>query len=106
MKVLRSGFLGCAGIFVFCFVSFTTFSQTQSAPAGKFDGPAELPREYVKSALADTPAPGHKIALKEVYSLQTALDRAACGDTIELQAGGTFGGDFRLPNRKCDDAHW
>src|SRR6266404_734186 len=32
---------------------------------GKFDGPAELPRAYVKSALSDTPAPGKSILVKD-----------------------------------------
>ena len=106
MKVPRSAFPVSSITFVFCFLVFTAYVQAQSTTPSKFDGPAELPREYVKSMLADTPAPGHKIAVKEGDSLQSALDRAACGDTIELQAGGTFGGDFRLPAIKCDDAHW
>src|SRR5262249_11310734 len=71
-----------------------------------FDGPAELPRLYVKSALADTPAPGRKTTVKDGDSLQRALDGASCGDTLELQAGASFGGDFHFPAAKCDDTHW
>jgi len=82
-------------------------SEAQSSPdrAG-FDGPAELPRVYMKSALADTPAPGKVIRLKEGDNFQEALERASCGDTIELQAGATYRGMFKLPAKHCDDAHW
>jgi len=73
---------------------------------GSFDGPAELPRVYMKSSLADTPAPGSTHLLKRGDSLQAALDSAKCGDTISLEAGGTFDGRFVLPAKSCDDIHW
>jgi hypothetical protein len=39
--------------------------------------------------------------------LQTALDNANCGDTIELQAGATFSeNQYILPTKACDDQHW
>lgn len=78
----------------------------QSSHDAQFDGPAELPRVYVKTSLADTPAPGKVIALKSGGDLQDALDQAACGDTITLEAGATFTGTFLLPKKPCDDAHW
>jgi hypothetical protein len=78
-------------------------SQT---PAGNFDGPAELPRKYMKTSLADTPALGRRVQVKEGQSLQEAIDHAKCGDTLELQAGATFRGVFRFPKKACDDAHW
>jgi len=34
-----------------------------------------------------------------------AVARASCGDTIELQAGATFG-KLLLPAKQCDDSHW
>ncbi len=71
-----------------------------------FDGPAELPREYVKSALSDTPAPGKSISVKNAGELSTAIESAACGDTIRLQAGAEFAGIFKFPAKHCDDAHW
>jgi hypothetical protein len=77
-----------------------------AAESGKFDGPAELPRVYVKSALADTPAPGKSILVKDAGELRSALDKAACGDTIRLQAGTEFTGNFKLPAKPCDDGHW
>ncbi len=112
MKVLR--FIS-APIFASLFFSFalSAIAATPAAPktpqaaaSGKFDGPAELPRVYVQSSMADTPAPGHKITVKEGDELQRALNGASCGDTIELQAGATFVGLFKFPAKKCDDSHW
>jgi len=79
-------------------------SKPSSAP--EFDGPAELPREYVKSSLADTPSPGKTILVKNSDELKSALDKASCGDTIRLEAGSVFAGDFKFPAKACDDAHW
>jgi hypothetical protein len=81
-------------------------SPAQSSPGAQFDGPAELPRIYIKSSLADTPAPGKVLALKAGGDLQDALNQVACGDTITLEAGATFTGTFLLPKKPCDDAHW
>lgn len=75
-------------------------------PSAKFDGPAELPRKYVKTSLADTPAPGQVHQVKEGQDLQKAINDAKCGDTLELQAGATFPGIFHFPKKSCDDAHW
>jgi putative Ig domain-containing protein len=77
-----------------------------AASSGNFDGPAELPRAYVKSSLADTPAKGTTILVKTSDAFKTALNTAKCGDTISLQAGATFEGLFVLPAKNCDDAHW
>src|SRR5947199_5653715 len=83
------------------------FSQAQEPAAqGNFDGPAELPRVYMKSSVADTPAPGKVIRVEEDGNLQHAFDTAACGDTIELPAGASFAGHFRITKKECDDAHW
>ncbi len=71
-----------------------------------FDGPAELPRVTVSSALADTPAPGSLISVNNGGDLQAALTRASCGDTIALQAGAIFTGKFTLPAKNCDPGHW
>jgi hypothetical protein len=77
-----------------------------SNSSGNFDGPAELPRVYVNSALADTPAPGKTIAVNAGGDLKAALNAANCGDTITLQAGAQFSGLFQLPAKPCDDQHW
>ncbi len=76
------------------------------APQAQFDGPAELPRVYVKSSLADTPATGQVVLVKAAGDLQGALDSAACGTVIKLEAGAVFTGHFLLPKKPCDDAHW
>jgi len=74
---------------------------------GNFDGPAELPRVTVSSAMAQTPSPGATILVKAGGDLQAALHSALCGDTIELQAGATFSGRFfNFPAKPCDDNHW
>jgi hypothetical protein len=73
---------------------------------GNLDGPAELPRVSVSSAMADTPAPGTTIPVHAGGDLQTALNSAHCGDTIELQAGATFTGTFIFPAKSCDNGHW
>jgi hypothetical protein len=71
-----------------------------------YDGPAELPRIYLQTTLADTPAPGSTISVKAGGDLQSALNNANCGDTILLQAGAIFSGKFDLPAKPCDDQHW
>jgi hypothetical protein len=78
-------------------------SQAQQA---QFDGPAELPRVYVRSTLADTPARGKVIAIRSGENLQSAINAASCGDTLALQAGAEFAGSFRFPRKPCDDSHW
>jgi hypothetical protein len=77
-----------------------------NSSSSSFDGPAELPRIFVKSSLADTPAPGRVLEVKEGDNLQQALDHASCGDTIRLQAGAAFRGLIRVPAKNCDDSHW
>jgi len=77
-----------------------------SATTRNFDGPAELPRVYVSSDLANTPAPGNVIFVARGGDLQQALNSAKCGDTITLQAGAVFTGSFTVPAQPCDDAHW
>jgi hypothetical protein len=81
-------------------------ATAQEKGSGQFDGPAELPRMQVKSSLADTPAPGHTRVVKSGENLQQALESAKCGDTLKLEAGATFQGIFRVPNKPCDDGHW
>jgi hypothetical protein len=77
------------------------------AQQGQFDGPAELPRVYVRSAIADTPATGRTISVHSGENLQQVIDSAKCGDRIELQAGSAFTtGVLRLPEKPCDDSHW
>ena len=89
----------------------TTVTITVSSPvvppqSTGLDGPAELPRVYVQSAITDTPAPGNIITVNAGANLQNALNAANCGDTILLQSGATFSGFFTLPAKPCDESHW
>ena len=84
-----------------------TFTLTTAAFASShYDGPAELPRATVPSAMADTPAPGSIITVNAGDDLQSALTSAQCGDVIELQAGATFSGRFIVPAKSCNINHW
>ena len=56
--------------------------------------------------MADTPAPGAIINVNAGGDLQTALNTAQCGDTLELEAGATFTGYFSFPAKACDNEHW
>jgi hypothetical protein len=83
-----------------------SLTVTASQSGSNFDGPAELPRVYLQSAMADTPAPGSTITVNAGGDFQSALNSASCGDTIELAAGAIFAGTFTLPAKSCDDQHW
>jgi hypothetical protein len=76
------------------------------AQLANYDGPAELPRVYMLTTMADTPAPGTTTLVSAGGNLQTALNNANCGDTIELAAGATFSGQFSLPAKPCNDQNW
>ncbi|MBI3474737.1 MAG: hypothetical protein HY010_03320 [Acidobacteria bacterium] len=91
--------------FVFA-IAGVALSVPSAQASGVFDGPAELPRATVVSTLAKTPAPGSHVTVRAGDNLQTALNNAHCGDTIELQAGAVFTGLFDLPTKSCDDNHW
>jgi hypothetical protein len=98
ISVLRTA--ACVLVFSLCAVDLV------AADLSTFDGPAELPRAFVKSALADTLAPGRVRPVKESDNLQDAIDSAGCGDTLTLPAGAVFQGRFRFPDKPCDDSHW
>jgi hypothetical protein len=80
--------------------------SSASSNGDHYDGPAELPKEYVKSSLKETPAHGKTTSVHSGESLDKVLSSASCGDTIELQAGAAFSGNFVLPDKNCDDSHW
>ena len=58
-----------------------------------------LPRIYIKTSMADTPAPGKAVPVKGGGDLQAALDSATCGETLKLEAGATFNGRIKLPKK-------
>lgn len=94
-----------AMVFILAILCPNGWTQSSSATTN-FDGPAELPRIYLHSSLADTPAPGKTRLVQAGEDLQAALNHASCGDTLRLQAGATFTGTFHLPKKPCDDSHW
>ncbi len=69
------------------------------------DGPATLPTNIPATSMADTPAPG-KVTQVPVTGLQASLNAVQCGDTLMLQSALNYVGNFILPQRNCDDAHW
>lgn len=81
-------------------------SAIPSSSNSGFDAPAELPRTYIQTAMSNTPAPGSTSTVNSGGDLQSALNNASCGDTIQLQAGATFAGTFTFPAKSCDDSHW
>lgn len=93
-------------VFALIVLQADRFPANPDAAGARFDGPAELPRVQVRSSLADTPAHGRIIEVREGDNLQNAIDTAKCGDVLQLQSGTTFRGLFRLPNKPCDDSHW
>src|SRR5579872_393522 len=93
-----------------CSVSFTDAQNGKAASAlisviSPVDGPAELPRTVPNSSIASTPAPG-TVTQVAPGGLQTAINAANCGDTLELAAGVSYSGSYTLPAKACDDAHW
>lgn len=79
---------------------------TSNTTSSDYDGPAELPLVYLQTAMADTPAPGSTTLVPAGGNLQSALNNAQCGETIQLQAGATYTGSFNFPAKSCDDQHW
>src|SRR5258708_31389917 len=79
---------------------------SSSASVSGFDGPAELPRTLIQTAMVNTPAAARAVTLNAGQDLQSALDSASCGDTIQLQAGATYTGIFTFPAKSCDDNQW
>ena len=79
---------------IFTSMAATLVISLSGAASATTDGPAELPRMYVNSSMASTPAPGAKTVVPAGANLQLALNDAHCGDTLLLQAGATFTGDL------------
>ena len=83
------------------------FSMCMFAQSGSgYDGPAQLPIATVASAMAQTPAAGSVVSINAGEDLQAVLNTAQCGTTIQLQAGATFAGNFRVPALAWDSNHW
>jgi len=102
MSLLNRNFLLIPAVLLM----FLTPEPASSTDSGRFDGPAELPRVTAPSALSETPAPGKTKIVRMGEDLQQALNSASCGDTIRLQSGAAFVGEFHFPDKHCDDQHW
>src|ERR1700728_966769 len=61
---------------------------------------AELPKAYVDSTYH--PPSGKTIRVLNGEDLQAAIDSANPGDTVVLQAGGVFTGNYVLPPKTGD----
>ena len=73
---------------------------------GTNDGPATLPQRCINTALSNTPSGGKQTLVPAGGDPNSALDNAACGDVILLQAGATFKKPVTLPAKNCDAQHW
>lgn len=77
------------------------------AQFGSTDGPAQLPQNCIYTAMSATPSPGSVIFVSATGSIQTAVNNASCGQTIQLQAGASWdAAGLTLPAKNCDSNHW
>lgn len=90
-----------------CMIEVLAVAAASAGPPtpGNFDGPAELPRILMETAMHDTPTPGKVIRVPGGEDASEAVEKASCGDTVQLQAGATFR-RLVLPEKNCDDSHW
>ena len=109
LRLLTRGYVcpkfSSANITALVLFAFLTLGWS-AAKAATSDGPAALPNVYLQTLMAQTPAPGKTWFVAAGASLQAALKSVHCGDTISLQAGATFTGNFTFPALGCDDQHW
>lgn len=72
------------------------------------DGPADLPRGCVYTALDGSPSPGKIISVAAGGDVIKTIKAASCGDTIQLQSGASFmlKGGTTFPSKNCDSKHW
>ncbi len=83
----------------------STLSMVVNQGAG-YDGPAQLPLMTIPIAVSNSPAPGSVINVKAGDDLQNVLNDVRCGQTIQLQAGATFTGEFVARAKHCDANNW
>jgi hypothetical protein len=87
---------------VLCWLTIMSASilEMGSVAAGALPGAglqrAEVPRHRIDTEVI---SPGEVIRVSGGEDFQAALERAAPGDTIELEAGAVFQGPFVLPNK-------
>jgi len=78
-----------------------------STPKAGFDGPAELPRTVMATAMTDTPAGNPVKKVTATDNLQTAISTAQCGDNYMVDAANKYTGTLKLPTRTdCTQQNW
>ncbi len=82
-------------------VSIIESVLNQPRPATLAPGDPEPPRVFLDTN--HTPTAGKVIDVAAGGSFQAAIDKANSGDVIILQAGATYTGNFRLPNKNGSD---
>ncbi len=73
--------------------------RTPSSTAGKSS--IELPRIFINTTFV--PPIGNTLLVPAGGDLQVALDRAKCGETVQLAAGATFTGNYVFRANSCTD---
>lgn len=69
--------------------------------ASGYAAPPELPQILIDTTYS---APtGTTTTVASGANLQTAIDNAACGDILSLEAGATFTGNYTLPDKDCTE---
>ena len=84
--------------------TYCTSSNTWIGPTT--DGPATLPQNCIYTARSGTPSPGKVTFVPSGANLLGVYNAASCGDTLQLQHGGTFSAVQGLGGKGCDDGHW
>lgn len=82
---------------------YCTSSET---PLFGNDGLVSGPQSCNYTARAASPSNGTVRVANVSADLQPALNAALCGDIVQLAAGVTFVGNYTLPAKNCDAAHW
>ena len=73
--------------------------RTRSSAAHKSS--IELPRIFINTTFV--PSNGNTLLVPAGGNLQMALDRAKCGDTVQLAMGATFTGNYVFRANSCTD---
>ena len=73
---------------------------------GAWDGRAKLPTACVYTALSASPSYGKTVIASDSAGLIAKLRSVQCGDTIVLNAGTVYTGEFVLPAKDCGPKRW
>jgi hypothetical protein len=84
----------------------TMQSRVPVEDAGGTGGKPALPKPYLDSPAARPPRRILSVKASSAQDLQAALNSAIPGDTIQLEAGATYTGNFTLPKKSSTQADW